>query len=178
MNIADLRVCVVTDPVLCRERGLVDTVLEAVAGGATSIQLRDKGASDAEWLEQAKQLLEVLKPLDIPLVVNDRVHVARLAGAQGNSCGAGRYAVQEVRARVSQEMWIGFSVETPEAALKVSSQWVNYAGVGPVFPGTKPDALPPVGPEGLRQLVSALRFQPSRSEESTPGMWGACRERV
>ena len=157
MNVNDLKLCLVTDPVLCREHGLVATVLEAVAGGATSVQLRDKSASDRDLVEQARRLLDVLKPLGIPLIVNDRVEVARIVGAQGIHVGREDMPVREVRQSVGSEMWIGFSVETPDAASKVDPTWVNYAGVGPVFStGTKPDALPPVGPKGLKQLVASL----------------------
>lgn len=157
MNVNDLKLCLVTDPVLCREHGLVATVLDAVAGGATSVQLRDKFASDRDLVEQARRLLDVLKPLGIPLIVNDRVEVARIVGAQGIHVGREDVPVREVRQSVGSEMWIGFSVETPDAASKVDPTWVNYAGVGPVFStGTKPDALPPVGPKGLKQLVASL----------------------
>ncbi len=157
MNVNDLKLCLVTDPVLCREHGLVATVLDAVAGGATSVQLRDKFASDRDLVEQARRLLDVLKPLGIPLIVNDRVEVARLVGAQGIHVGREDMPVREVRQFVGVEMWIGFSVETPDAASKVDPNWVDYAGVGPVFStGTKPDALPPVGPMGLKQLVASL----------------------
>ena len=157
MNVNDLKLCLVTDPVLCRKHGLVATVLEAVAGGATSVQLRDKSASDRDLVEQARRLLDVLKPLGIPLIVNDRVEVARIVGTQGIHVGREDMPVREVRQFVGSEMWIGFSVETPDAASKVDPTWVNYAGVGPVFTtGTKPDALPPVGPMGLKQLVASL----------------------
>ena len=141
MNITDLRVCVVTDPV-CAGSGVWWTPSWRPSPGERPPFSSGTREPPMELLEQAKQLLEVLKPLDIPLVVNDRVHVARLAGAQGIHVGREDMPVQEVRARVGQEMWIGFSVETPEAALSFLPV-VNYAGVGPVFStGTKPDALP------------------------------------
>ena len=56
MKPQDLQLCLVTDPTLCREFGVVETVMEAVAGGATSVQLRDKEASDEVLILQARDL--------------------------------------------------------------------------------------------------------------------------
>lgn len=157
MRTEHLRLCLVTDPILCRQRGLVETVLDAVAGGATSIQLRDKHASDQELIVQARALLQVLQPAKVPLVINDRVDVAREVGADGIHVGREDMPVEQVRQMVGPDMWIGFSVETAEAAERVDPRLVNYAGVGPVFStGTKPDHLPPVGVEGLRRLAAVL----------------------
>lgn len=157
MSPQDLQLCLVTDPLLCREFGVVETVMEAVEGGVTSVQLRDKEASDEALIQLARDLLRVLKPMGIPLLINDRVEVARAVAVQGIHVGREDMPVEEVRQWVGPEMWIGFSVESPEAVLKVDPALVNYAGVGPVFStGTKPDHLPPVGVEGLRRLVASL----------------------
>ena len=83
MKSQDLKLCLVTDPMLCRGLGLVETVMLAVEGGATSIQLRDKWASDEELIQQARALLSFLRPKQIPLLINDRVEVAIAVGAQG-----------------------------------------------------------------------------------------------
>jgi len=157
MRAQDLQLCLVTDPSLCRELGLVETVMAAVEGGVTSVQLRDKEASDEALMHQARLLLQVLAPLEIPLLINDRVQVASAVAAQGVHVGRHDMSVEKVRQWVGPEMWIGFSVESPEAASRVNPSLVNYAGVGPVFStGTKPDHLPPVGVGGLRRLVASL----------------------
>ncbi len=157
MKASDLKLCLVTDPCLCREHGLVETVLDAVAGGATSVQLRDKEASDQELVLQAKALLSVLRPKGVPLLINDRVHVAHQVGADGVHVGREDMSFHQARALLGPNAWIGFSVETPLAVQNLDPRVVDYAGVGPVFStGTKPDHLPPVGVQGVANLVAAL----------------------
>ncbi len=85
----DLSVFLVTDPRLTAARGLVETVEQAVAGGATLVQLRRSDAKGRALAEQARALMDLLTPKGIPLIINDRVDVAAAVGAQGAS-GPGR----------------------------------------------------------------------------------------
>lgn len=150
----DLRVYLVTDPALVRPRGLEETVLQAVRGGATLVQLRDKEASDADMAEQARRLLAILRPLGIPLVVNDRVAVARAVGAEGVHVGQGDEDVRAVRAAVGPETILGLSVTNMAELAAVPEGVADYLGLGPVFAtGTKPDHDPPVGLDGLAAMV-------------------------
>jgi thiamine-phosphate pyrophosphorylase len=155
----DLRVYLVTDPVLVRPRGLEETVLQAVRGGATLVQLRDKEASDADFAAQARRLLAVLRPLGVPLVVNDRVRVAREVGAEGVHVGQSVGDVGAVRAAVGPGTILGLSVTNMSELEAVPEGVADYLGLGPVFAtGTKPDHDPPVGLDGLAAMVRRAKL--------------------
>ncbi|NEE00773.1 thiamine phosphate synthase [Phytoactinopolyspora halotolerans] len=109
----DVRLYVVTDPSLAPADRLVEMCLAAVAGGATLVQLRDKQASDDELLRQAEALMDALRPSGVPLVVNDRLDVARHVGA-GLHVGVRDAPPSAVRRELGEQAIIGWSVETLE----------------------------------------------------------------
>lgn len=152
----DLSLYVVLDPVLCGARGLVGTALEAAAGGATMIQLRDKNADTASLIETGRALMAALRGSGVPLIVNDDPDAALAIGADGLHIGQDDIAPDIARQRIGPAMILGVSVETEALAAQPDPALVDYAGVGPVFATpTKGDHRPPIGLDGLRRLVSA-----------------------
>jgi thiamine-phosphate pyrophosphorylase len=151
----DLRLYLVTDPVLVEPRGLVPTVLAAIRGGVTLVQYRDKAAADGDFARAAATLLDAIRPLGIPLIVNDRAAIARSIGADGVHVGQGDGDVRRVRDVVGDAMIVGLSAGTPREFETVPRDGtVDYLGVGPVFAtGTKPDHDPPLGLAGLSALM-------------------------
>ncbi len=154
---ADLRLMLVTDPVMCRRRGLAETVLAAIEGGVTIVQLRDKEIGDADLTTIAMDLHVLLKPLGIPLIVNDRPKVAHAAGLDGVHIGQEDGDPGAARDLLGPEALIGLSVTSAEELRTVDPQVVDYVGLGPLFAtGTKPDAAPALGLEGFAVLRKAL----------------------
>lgn len=148
-----LRLYLVTDEALCRGRPLADVVAAAVRGGAGCVQLRDKHLGAREFLAQAMVLRNLLSPLGIPLVVNDRLDVALACGADGVHLGQGDISPDEARRLLPPQVFIGWSVETPADVARSASLPVDYLGVSPVFATpTKTDTKTPWGIEGLRQV--------------------------
>jgi len=148
----------VSDPVLCARRGLVQTALAAVHGGAGMVQLRDPGASGRALLEQARALVAALHPLDVPVIVNDRADIARAAGAAGVHVGQSDLPPQEARGLMGEGALVGLSVRTPEEAAAAPWDLIDHVGAGPVFATTtKADAAPAIGPGGLAAVVAAAR---------------------
>lgn len=150
----DLSLYLVTDPAMVARRGVLDTVLAAVAGGVTLVQLRDKEAGDAAFAQEAERLLAALRPLGVPLIVNDRPAIARAIGADGVHVGQSDGDPRRVRDLVGEDMILGLSAATPQEFAAVPDGVVDYLGIGPVFAtGTKPDHDPPTGIDGLARLV-------------------------
>src|SRR5260370_35163017 len=87
MEQLDLRLYAIVDPENTGGHDLVDLARAVAAGGATPVQLRDKVNDDARVIEEARALKAVLAPFSVPLIVNDRVHVALPAGARGLHVG-------------------------------------------------------------------------------------------
>jgi thiamine-phosphate pyrophosphorylase len=150
----DLTLYLVTDPGLVAARGLLPTVEAAVKGGVTLVQLRDKLASDAEFTREAEALLALLRPLGVPLIVNDRPVIARAVGADGLHIGQDDGDPRRVRDLIGEGMILGLSAGTLAEFAAVPPGVVDYLGVGPVFAtGTKPDHDPPLGIAGLAALT-------------------------
>jgi thiamine-phosphate pyrophosphorylase len=147
----------VTDAAMTARRGLVDTVRAAVDGGVTCVQLRDKHMPDAEQIALAAALQDVLMPRGIPLVVNDHPAVARAVGAAGLHIGQDDGDPAAARAIIGPDAILGLSVTHAGEVATVDPALVDYVGLGPVFAtGTKPDAAPPLGLDGLRAVGASL----------------------
>lgn len=152
----DLSLYLVTDPALCAERGLEATVMAAVRGGVSVVQLRDKHASDEEMIAQAIRLKALLDEYEVPLIINDRIEVALASGADGLHIGQSDGDPVEARRRLGEDALIGLSVQTLEQLKAVDIERIDYLGLGPVYAtATKPDHAAPLGIEGLTQLVGS-----------------------
>ncbi|MDI4660163.1 MULTISPECIES: thiamine phosphate synthase [Cobetia] len=150
----DLSLYLVTDPSLCAERGLEATVMAAVRGGVSVVQLRDKHASDEEMIAQAIRLKALLDEYEVPLIINDRIEVALASGADGLHIGQSDGDPVEARRRLGEDALIGLSVQTLEQLKALDVERIDYLGLGPVHATpTKPDHAAPLGIEGLTQLV-------------------------
>ena len=151
----DLSVYLVTDRGLCGPRGVDDVVRAAIDGGATVVQLRDPEAKTAALLERARALVALLRPAGIPLIINDRVDVALAAGAGGVHVGQLDMPVAEARALLGPQRILGLSISTLAQLDRAQLQYVDYLGVGPIFPTlTKPDASTPIYPSGLAAIIA------------------------
>ena len=153
----DLSLYLVAGPGDTRGRPLLDVVLEAVRGGVTAVQLRWKDAAGRAFVEQARALADALRPLGIPLIVNDRVDVALASGADGVHVGQDDIAPSDVRRTAGERLLIGLSVTCIEEARTVDPRIVDYVGLGPAFTTpSKADAARPLGLEGMRAACGVL----------------------
>ncbi|MEP6020692.1 MAG: thiamine phosphate synthase [Paracoccaceae bacterium] len=150
-----LRLYLVTDAALCADFGLVETVQQAVAGGVTMVQLRAKDATTPERIEMALALKAALAGTGVPLVVNDDLDAAIKADCDGAHIGQGDTPAPQARALLGAGKILGLSCETPETVQAADPSVVDYLGLGPVFGTmTKTDHDPPIGFDGLAQLVA------------------------
>jgi thiamine-phosphate pyrophosphorylase len=154
MKALDLSVYLVLDPGLCAARGMVETAVAAVRGGATMVQLRDKDADPARLAETARALKAALAGSGVPAIVNDCAEGA--LAADGLHVGQDDMDLAAARALIGPDRILGLSVETEAAAARVDPALIDYVGAGPVFATpTKPDHKRPVGFDGLERLCAA-----------------------
>jgi thiamine-phosphate pyrophosphorylase len=147
----------VLDPLLLGGRELEDTLRAALAGGVTLVQLRDKQATSAGFLTQARRIQAVLRGSGVPLIINDRVDVAAELRAEGVHVGQSDMSVAEVRQRLGAEAIVGLSISDSSDLASVDPAQVDYVGLGPIFSTrTKSDAAPVVGLRGLRDMRPRL----------------------
>ncbi len=149
----DLRVYLVTDRGYIGDRSLETVVAQAVKGGVTVVQLREKECSTREFVDLARRLKAILTPLKVPLIINDRLDVAQAIGADGVHLGQKDMSYEEARRILSRKPIIGLSVESMGDAEEAAEWDVDYLGVSPIFATpTKTDTGRPWGFDGLREL--------------------------
>jgi len=142
---------VVTDSALLKGRDPVDACRRAVAGGATMVQVRMKGAPARDMVALARALVG---PLPVPVIVNDRADVALAAGAAGTHLGQEDLPLDRLRPHVPPGFLLGLSVGTAAEAERVAGWPAHYWSIGPCFTtANKPDAGPPLGPAGFAALA-------------------------
>ena len=154
MKREQLRLYLVTDSGLSLGRPLADIVREAVEGGVTMVQLREKEASTSEFVELALRLKPVCEAAGVPLIINDRIDVALAVGADGVHIGQSDMPYEVARRLLGPDKIIGLSVENFEDLEVANGLDVDYVGISPVYgTPTKTDTSEPFGLEGLRKAV-------------------------
>ena len=154
MKRSDLRLYLVTDRALSLGRPIEEVVREAVEGGATMVQLREKSISTREFVELALRLKPVCRAAGVPLIINDRIDVALAVDADGVHIGQSDMPYEVARRLLGSDKIIGLSVENFGDLEVASGLDVDYVGISPVYgTPTKTDTAAPFGLEGLRKAV-------------------------
>ena len=152
-----LKLYLVTDRYLCGKLGPIDTVKQAVMGGVTCVQLRDKDCTTDELIRYGKHIKEFLDHKNIPLIVNDNLEAAIQIGASGIHVGQSDMKVSDIRDIIGSSMIVGLSCENLEQARLVDSKDVDYVGISPLFTTpTKQNHSTPIGLQGLSDMVELL----------------------
>lgn len=151
-----LRLYAVTDNAWLGERTLAQCVEEALAGGATFVQLRDKHAAPDALAAEAAELLALCRDAGVPFVVNDEVECALAVGADGVHVGQDDMACERARALLGPDAIVGVSTQTVAQARAAEAAGADYLGVGGVRgTATKPEAGV-LAPEEFRAIAAAV----------------------
>jgi thiamine-phosphate pyrophosphorylase len=146
----------VTDRAWIGKQTLLEQIEDALKGGATILQLREKYLDEAAFVEEAVQIRDLCRKYNVPLIINDNVDVALKSGADGVHAGIEDTPVAEIRRRVPSDFIIGATCKTVEQAKLAEAAGADYMGVGAVFPSpTKANALR-ITNEQLREIVSSV----------------------
>ncbi len=155
MRPVDLRLYAVADPAMMAGRDPVDAVGAAVRGGATLVQLRDK-RGDARATAALARRLKAALPAAVPLLINDRVDVAAVSGADGVHLGQRDLTPADARALLGDDAIVGLTVHHAHEA--TAHARVDYVGLGPAYAtASKDPGDPPLGPAGLARLLAQVR---------------------
>ena len=146
----------VTDRAWVGKQTLLEQIEDALKGGATMVQLREKKLDDDSFVKEAVQVRALCHKYNVPLIINDNVDVAIKSGADGVHVGIEDAPVAEIRKRVSADFIIGATCKTVEQAKIAEAAGADYMGVGAVFPSpTKTNAVR-ITNEQLREIVSSV----------------------
>ena len=156
----DPKLYLVTDRPLCLGRELEWVVEEAVKGGVTLVQLREKDTDTRQFIELAIRLKKTLAAYHVPLLINDRIDVALAADADGVHIGQSDMPYEMARRLLGNEKIIGISLENDADAEAANALDVDYVAVSPVYlTNTKTDTSAALGLDGVRR-ISALSNHP------------------
>ncbi|GMH40121.1 hypothetical protein BSKO_08025 [Bryopsis sp. KO-2023] len=154
-----LKVYAVTDPDCNARMGrsLAEAVREAIDGGATMVQIREKTASTREFTEAVRGVMKIAGNSGVPIIVNDRVDVALAENADGVHVGQEDMMGLDVRRLIGPDKILGVSVKTVEQAIQAEKDGADYVGAGAVYPTTTKDSGV-IGLGVLREICQAVKI--------------------
>ena len=154
----ELLLYAVTDRTWLGDKTLYEQVEQALKGGATFIQLREKNLGNKAFLAEAIEIQRLCKKYHVPFVINDNVEIALEVNADGIHVGQRDMEAGNVRALFGKDKILGVSVQTVEQALLAEQRGADYLGVGAVFhTGSKADA-DDVSHETLKAICKAVNI--------------------
>lgn len=152
----DLLLYAVTDRSWLGKQTLYEQVEEALRGGATFVQLREKELDETAFLSEAIELQQLCGKYHVPFVINDNVDIACQMNADGVHVGQHDMEAGDVRTRIGNNKILGVSVQTAAQAVLAEQRGADYLGVGAVFhTGSKADA-DAVSLETLKAICDAV----------------------
>ena len=138
---ADYSLYLCTDRTLMTSPTIEDCVSNALDGGVTVVQLREKDCSSRDFLELALRVKKITSKYKVPLIINDRADIALAAKADGVHVGQSDLPCGAVRKIVGEDIIVGVSASNLDEALKAQEDGADYIGVGAMYAtGTKTDA--------------------------------------
>ena len=150
----ELLLYAVTDRSWLHGRTLKEQVKEALDGGVTFLQLREKHIDSGLFLQEAQELKDLCKQYQVPFVINDDVELALKVDAVGQS----DMKAGDVRKKLGKDKIIGVSAQTVEQAVMAEKHGADYLGVGAVFPTSSKDDAQEVDYETLKAICQAVRI--------------------
>lgn len=155
----DYSLYLVTDRGLSLGRSHLEIIKEAIAGGVSIVQLREKDLDSGEFYREALQIGEHLRSCGCPLIINDRVDIALAVKADGVHIGQSDLPLPVVRGMLGPGKIIGVSVFTPEEAREAEAGGADYLGLSPIFmTATKPELVCQIGFEGIAPIRKATKL--------------------
>ena len=152
----DYTLYLVTDRQLMSCDSLTEAVEQAILGGCTMIQLREKELPSLEFYNQAVAVKHATERYHIPLIINDRIDIAMAVQATGVHIGQHDLPAAAVRKVIGENMLLGVSASSIAEAIQAQQDGADYLGVGAMFPtGTKTDAES-VSMEELQKIRTAV----------------------
>lgn len=152
----DLLLYAVTDRAWVGKETLYEQVEDALKGGATFIQLREKELDKESFLKEAIEIKKLCKKYNVPFVINDEVDIALQVDADGVHVGQSDMEAGNVREILGPDKIIGVSAQTVEQALLAEKRGADYLGVGAVFKTGSKDDADDVSHETLKAICEAV----------------------
>jgi thiamine-phosphate pyrophosphorylase len=155
----DYSLYLITDRSFLKGRSLKSVVGEAIIGGTTIVQVREKNISTREFYKVAMEVKEVTDYYKVPLIINDRIDIAQAINADGVHLGQDDMPLTIARRILGEDKIIGISAGTLNEALEAQRDGADYLGIGAIFyTGTKKDIDTPIGIEYLKHIYDNIKI--------------------
>ena len=152
----DYTLYLVTDRNLMSCDTIEQSVEQAIAGGASIVQLREKDCSSREFYELALRVKKITQPKGVPLIINDRIDICLAADADGVHLGQSDIPCRTAREILGNDKIIGVSAALPEEAVQAQNDGADYLGVGAVFTTSTKSDTRAVSPDIIKKIRSAV----------------------
>ena len=152
----DYSVYLVTDRRNKTDEEFLNIIEEAIKGGTTIVQLREKTASTKEFYDLALKVKEITSRYGVPLLINDRIDIALAVGSEGVHIGQDDMPADIAREIIGEDKILGVSASTVEEAKKAEIDSADYIGSGAVFPTSTKDDADSVSKEELKEIVDSI----------------------
>ena len=152
----DYSVYLVTDRRDKTDDEFLNIIEEAIKGGTTIVQLREKTASTKEFYDLALKVKEITSRYGVPLLINDRIDIALAVGSEGVHIGQDDMPADIAREIIGEDKILGVSASTVEEAKKAEIDSADYIGSGAVFPTSTKDDADSVSKEELKEIVDSI----------------------
>lgn len=153
----DYSLYLVTDRGMLGGKNLYKAVEEAVRGGVTLLQLREKDVGSGEFYNIAVEMKKLAGLFRTPLIINDRLDIALAVDADGLHIGQEDLPLEVARKLLGPGKILGYSVSNQAEAVYGEENGADYLGAGPVYhTGSKEVAIEPIGPAGLKRIKESV----------------------
>ncbi len=146
----------ITDSTGYTEEEFLDRVEQALKGGATLLQLREKNKSTREYIQLAEKVHAIAKRYNVPLIIDDRVDVALAVGAEGVHLGKEDMPIAMARRLLGDDKIVGATAKTVPWAKKAYEEGADYLGVGAIYPTTTKVKTVLTSTDTLRDICRAV----------------------
>ena len=136
----------------------LNTIEEAIKGGVTVVQIREKTAETLDFYNLALKVKEITTKYDVPLIINDRVDVALAIDADGVHVGQSDMPCDVTRKLIGDDKILGVSAATIDEAKKAQKDGADYIGSGAVFPTATKDDAPSITKKDLKEIVESINI--------------------
>ena len=152
----DYSVYLVTDHRNKTDEEFLRIIEEAIKGGTSIVQLREKTASTKDFYQLALKVKEITSKYDVPLLINDRIDIAIAVDSEGVHIGQDDMPADIARKIIGEDKILGVSASTVEEAKKAEIDGADYIGSGAVFPTATKDDADSVSKEELKEIVDSI----------------------
>lgn len=146
----------ITDRSWVGRQSLLEQIEDALAGGVTMLQLREKQLEEHAFIEEAEKVLLLCRRYGVPLIINDNLTVAKAVGADGVHVGAEDQDAASIRRQMGPDFIIGVTAKTVQQAEAAEAAGADYLGVGAVFPSPTKQTAVRITKQQLNEICGSV----------------------